>query len=222
MSEEKTETGAETPPAWFNEFKDQLGGALGTLNQQQQALAQSVQNSSASAAALTPSQNLGATKESDEKLLNEFVQNPTRFISQLDEVITQKATTRAQTAIAASETSRRAEVAAEKFERDFFGANPDLEPYRALLIEKMQTSQSHLQPGQKADAAAVEVRAMLKDNQANAIENERRQRAHSLAASGARGFSAAVGAGADTSHLSEGDAREAAFRAEKAYRQERK
>jgi len=220
MADEKVE--AETPPAWFNDFKDQLGGALGTINQQQQALAQSVQDGAARAPAATPSQSLGATKESDEKLLNEFVQNPTRFISQLDEVITHKATTRAQNAIAASENNRRAEVAAERFETDFFGANPDMEPYRALLIEKMQTTQSHLQPGQKADAAAVEVRAMLKDNQANAVENERRQRAASLAASGARGFSAAVGQGSITSGLSEGDAREAAFRAEKAYRQERK
>ena len=219
MADEKTE--AETPPAWFNDFKDQLGGALGTINQQQQALAQSVQDSSASAAALTPSQNLGATKESDEKLLNELVQNPTRFISQLDEVITQKATTRAQAAIAQSEQNRRSEVAAEKFETEFFGANPDLQPYRALLIEKMQTTQGHLRPDQKADAAAVEVRAMLKDNQAEAVENNRRQRAQSLAASGARGFSAAVGEGT-TTFVNEGDARAAAFAAEKAYRQARK
>tara|TARA_B100001250_G_scaffold465_1_gene413 strand:- start:671 stop:1321 length:651 start_codon:yes stop_codon:yes gene_type:complete len=178
----------EAPPKWFNEFQTQLAGALGGLNQQQQALSQQVQNAKAEPVAAPQ----GPSKDTDEKLLNDFVNNPSRFISELDQVITSKAAAHAEEALSRAEEGRRMEDAARKFENDFFSQNPELMPYRALLIEKMQTQSAHLEPMAKAEAAAVEVRNLLKNEQANAIENERRQRVSALRASGAQGLRAAL------------------------------
>ena len=205
MDEEQKE--AEAPPAWFDDFKNQLGNALGTLNQQQQELASRVSQSAQPQPAAAPQ----LSKDTDEKLLNDFVSNPSRFISELDEVITRKATDHAEKVISDAEANRRTEEAARKFENDFFSENPELMPYRALVIEKMQTQAAHLDPMARANGAAVEVRKLLKNEQANAIENERRQRVSALRAGGAAGYSAAVSEAAMESPQSEHDARMDAF-----------
>lgn len=208
MADEKQE---EAPPKWFNEFQTQLAGALGGLNQQQQALAEQVNSVQAAPVAAPPS----PSKETDEKLLNDFVNNPSRFISELDQVITSKAAAHAEQALSKAEEMRRTEEAARKFENDFFSQNAELMPYRALLIEKMQTQPGHLDPMARADAAAVEVRNLLKNEQANAVENERRQRVSALKAGGAQGFRAAVEeTDSAATALSEAEHRAAMFKME--------
>jgi len=205
-------------PQWFNEFKDQMGQVLGGITQQQQAMGQQIAQASQPApeAAASPQPGL-----SDERLLNDLVNSPSKFISELDNVITQKAAAQTQTAIQQAEENRRIEEAAQKFEAEFFTRNPELKEYRALVIDKMQKQPVHLEPNAKADAAAEEVRALLKTAQADAIENERRQRASALRAGGSQGLRAAVEEGDGASSQSEAERQQAAFEEERAWRNSR-
>ena len=181
------EQNTDQPPQWFDEFKNQLGNTLGGITAQQQQMA-----SQMAQAAATPAPAPLPSKETDEKLLSDFVNNPSRFIKELDQVITKKATDHAEHVLRQQEEARRTEEAARQFENQFFSENAELLPYRAILVERMGAQPGHLDPKARADAAAAEVRELIKKEQLGAIENERRQRVSALRASGAQGFSAAV------------------------------
>ena len=135
------EQNTDQPPQWFDEFKNQLGNTLGGITAQQQQMASQMAQTAA-----TPAPAPLPSKETDEKLLSEFVNNPSRFITELDQVITQKATNHAEYVLRQQEEARRTEEAARQFENQFFSENSELIPYRAILVERMGAQPGHLDP----------------------------------------------------------------------------
>jgi hypothetical protein len=181
--DEKTE--AEVP-AYFREFQAQVGQTVQQLAQSQQQLASAVQ---AQAEVRQPQQPapILPNKEVDDRFLNEFVANPTQTFANFKQIVTDEASRQAGQMIEQREEQHRQEDAARQFEQEFFRHNQDLAPYRALVVDHLQRQPGNLDPSARANAAAEEVRQLLVQSQAQAVENDRRQRAEKLRAAGIRG-----------------------------------
>lgn len=204
----------DAPPVWFEQFRNEMGQAVAGLNSQQQAMGQQIaaqQAQGAQPAVAPPSAG------QDEHLLNQLVASPTRFVNELENTIARKAAEQTQQAILDADANRRTEEAAQRFEDEYFSRNPELREYRALLVDKMMKQPAHLTPNDRAEAAGDEVRGMLKNAQAEAIENEKRQRAAALRAGGAQGLRPALEEGvADAA--TEAQRQQAAFEEDRDYR----
>ena len=178
-------------PKYFEEFRDQVGESVKQLALSQQQLANVVANQAEAqqqaAAAAPASAPQVASKEVNDRFLNEFVANPTETFANFKQMVTAEAGKQASELLQQHEATRKQEEAARQFEQEFFQHNQDLAPYRALVVEHLQKQPANLEPSARANAAAEEVRQLLVQSQAQAIENDRRQRAEKLRAAGIRG-----------------------------------
>lgn len=189
MADDKT----EEVPAYFKEFQAQVGQSVQQLAQSQQQIAGAVQAQAEASGRLANAKPATTgqqpSKEMDDRFLNEFVANPTQTFQNFKQIVTDEATKQAGEMIEQREANRRQEDSAKQFEQEFFNHNTDLAPYRALVVEHLQRQPEHLDPSARANAAAEEVRQLLVRSQAQAVENDRRQRAEKLRAAGIRGVS---------------------------------
>lgn len=205
------ETQNSEVPKYFEEFRDQVGESVKQLAESQQQLANVVASQAEAqqkAAQSAPvSQPQVASKEVNDRFLNEFVANPTETFANFKQMVTAEATKQASEMIEQREAARRQEEAARQFEQEFFQHNQDLAPYRALVVEHLQKQPANLEPSARANAAAEEVRQLLVQSQAQAIENDRRQRAEKLRAAGIRGAQFAPPGGENLTPESEAEAR---------------
>lgn len=182
----------DSVPQYFEEFRTQVGETVKQLAQSQQQIAEAVQLQAqniqkSQQATPQPAAQPLASKEQNDRFLNEFVANPTETFTNFRTIVTEEARREAGEMIAQREQARQQEEAARQFEQEFFAHNRDLAPYRALVVEHLQKQPANLDPSARANAAAEEVRQLLVQSQAQAVENDRRQRAEKLRAAGIRG-----------------------------------
>jgi hypothetical protein len=180
MSEENKpdETPAEAPPAWFDDYQkqmnQQLGQAFDNIGRQQQATMQQMQQGQeAQVKAQTPKPKL--PENADEKILNELFNNPTRFVAEMGQINRDQAAQISSQAIAEYKNQQQGEQQAGQFWQEFYQHNSDLQNYGPMITHMFHSQPAGIDPSERANTAANQVRQLVAQERANAIEDQKRQ-----------------------------------------------
>lgn len=136
--------------------------------QDQQARAESRRPAAAPAA---------PSKETDERILNELVQNPTKFFTELASITRSNAAVEADNRIQEYQKEEKSRSQVGAFWNGFYNYNADLVSY-APMVEAAFRSQPPGDPSERANAAAEDVRRVLAAERQAGVEAERESRSN--------------------------------------------
>ena len=190
MSEQTPTHQPDAPPPWFQQFTEQLGGALQHQNAQIQHLAQRV---SGQAAQQPPPPKLPTppVNEVRDRLLTTIANEPERFVSELVGFADQRADQKLNAALHQQRMEFENARAAERFWGEFYGMNPDLTLLTAEVEREFQAA-PHPDPSVRANMARDTVRQKVQMLQQAQDDMRRQQEAQRRGMAGAPG----VGSGA--------------------------
>lgn len=168
----------EDTQKFMNEFKQTIQQQVGQIAGQQQQIAshlaareqarqQAAQQQAQRAAPKMP-------EDSNERLLNEFVNNPTRFVSEMSSAIRQQATQESEQKLRDYQHDIETKQTINQFWGDFYAHNDDLTAY-GPMVQAAFVNQPPGDPSQRANAAAEQVRQLMSNERQRAQSEEKRK-----------------------------------------------
>ncbi len=151
---------------------ERLERSMAEVKQQQAALAQYVQAQGQSAR--QPQINLSDDKV-DEKLLKELFENPKRWVAELSEINRNQAVQIATQTVQQYEQRRRAQEEHQTFWQGFASYNGDVADFMPMVQRIFDSLPQTMTASERADSAAAQVRQLIAQRRAEAVDDDRRQ-----------------------------------------------
>ena len=169
----------DTPPSWFETYQknmvEKMDAGLTAVAQRQDQLAQYVAEQGQLREKPQPqAYSKEQTDQAGQKLLSEMLENPIQFYSKLTGLNKAAAAQVAEEKIKEFQETQRKQDDYQGFWDGFYAHHQDLSAFHAQVEAAFHSQPQALEPSKRADAAAEQVRSLLAQQRADAVEGEKR------------------------------------------------